>query len=81
MPPSLHPSLHTKECNILIALLEKCQSERKYMQVFGACNDHHYAVAKCIAKERADIIAENGKKYRAKKIRNQKNEEAETKTA
>lgn len=66
MPPSLHPDLHTEKCNKLIEILKKCRDENKYMQLLGACNDAHYAVARCIKQERKDAIDANSKKRLSK---------------
>lgn len=84
MPPDLHPDLHSKECNMLIAAMQKCYAERSYMKYLGACTEEYYAVSNCLSKERSAQLAKAGERHnkqleqRAKnKIKTQENIETQ----
>lgn len=72
MPPSIHPSKHTQECNALVAILQKCREENKYMKFFGICTDEEYAVSRCFAKERQDQLTEQSNKIKRWKAEQKK---------
>ncbi|VDL68795.1 unnamed protein product [Nippostrongylus brasiliensis] len=52
MLPDLSPHLHTRECNLLIEFLKRCNQEKTIGKFFGQCSYWDEAVWQCTKKER-----------------------------